>query len=292
MPDIALRIGTVRAWLLDCGVFRYDGGLIFGAVPRATWERYYPPDADHLVPVGLRPLLIESGEGYVLVNTGLPPGDPGLPFDPPGYRPLEAALRELGVRGEEIVAVVLTHLHPDHTGGSLTSTDGALAPAFPAARYFVQREEAAAAAFPNERTRADYDPRQLQVLDESGALEVVAGTYRVNQHVWLVPAPGHTAGQQLVRIVSEGKSALYLSDLAIVPIQAERLAWISALDIAPMQSLESKRELLGRAVEEETLLLFEHEPDTSRSVGYLRPDGKRWRFEPSPGDLTRSLPRR
>ena len=45
-------------------------------------------------------------------------------------------------------------------------------------------------------------------------------------------------------------AALYVSDLAIFPVQAERLTWISALDTHPMVSLESKRELLGRAVAE------------------------------------------
>lgn len=280
MTDIALQIGSVRAWLLDCGVFRYDGGLIFGAVPRATWERYYQPNADHLVPIGLRPLLIEGTEGYVLVDTGLPAEDPGIPFDSPGHRPVPEALRDLGVSPEAITAVVLTHLHPDHIGSNFAPGHGRSVLAFPAAKYYVQREEAAAAAFPNERTRADYDPEHLRALGDTGALRVVAGTYRLDEHIWLVPAPGHTVGQQVVRIVSEGQSALYLSDLAIVPIQAERLAWISALDVAPMQSLESKREILGRAVEEESLILFEHEPDPNRSVGYLRPQAKRWRFEP------------
>lgn len=280
MPPLSVSLGSVRVWLLDCGVFRYDGGLIFGAVPRASWERHYAPDDRHLVPIGLRPLLIRDGSDLILVNTGLPAEDPGIPFDPPGHKPVAQALAEMGVDPAEVSAVVLTHLHPDHVGGNLVGENEGVGLAYSNARYYVQRDEAAACAFPNERTRADYSPEHLATLAASGRLQVIAGTFHLTPHVRLVPARGHTAGHQVVRIEDEGLSALYLSDLAILPVQAERLAWISALDVEPMQTLESKREILGRAVEEHTLLLFEHEPDPARCAGYLERDGRRWRFRP------------
>ncbi len=282
MPPLSLRVGSVRAWLLDCGVFRYDGGLIFGAVPRATWERHYAPNHQHLVPIGLRPLLIRDGSDVILVDTGLPADDPGIPFDPPGHTPVARALDDLGVAPEEVTAVVLTHLHPDHIGGNLTGKGEDAGLAYPNARYYVQRDEAAACAYPNERTRADYSPEHLATLAASGRLRVIAGAFRLTEHVSLAPARGHTAGHQVVRIDDEGSSALYLSDLAILPVQAERLAWISALDVEPMQTLESKREILGRAMEEGTLLLFTHEPDQARCAGYLERQGKRLRFRPQP----------
>jgi len=282
VTDTSFSIGTVRGWLLDCGVFRYDGGLIFGAVPKASWSQYYPADEHNRVRIGLRPLLIQDGPHLILVNTGLPAEDPGIPFDPPGHRPVSRALAERGVSPEQVTAVVLTHLHPDHVGGNLITEDGEERLFFPDARCYVQRAEAAACAYPNERTRADYDPAHLAALAASGRLEVVAGTHPVSPHVRVEPAPGHTDGHQVVRIEDGGQSALYVSDLAIIPVQAERLAWISALDVAPMQTLESKREILGRAVEEGTLLLFEHEPDLQRCLGYLERQGKRWRYRPRP----------
>jgi len=280
MAHIELRVGGVEVWLLDCGAFRYDGGVIFGAVPKTSWQEYHAPDADNRISVGLRPLLIRQENGFLLVNTGLPEADAGVPFDPPGLEPIRQALAEVGVSPEEVTAVALTHLHPDHVGGNLVMDQGRLQPAFPRARYLVQRAEAAAASFPNERTRADYDPAQLEALRQAGVLEIVSGRQRLSKTVQLLPAPGHTPGQQCVHIADRGESALYTTDLAIVPVQAERLAWISALDTHPRQSLESKRDLLGRAVEEGTLLLFEHEPDDGRCLGRLLPNGKRWRFQP------------
>ncbi|MGQ9554302.1 MAG: MBL fold metallo-hydrolase [Anaerolineae bacterium] len=280
MAHIELKVGDVHVWLLDCGAFRYDGGVIFGAVPKTSWQVYHLPDSENRISVGLRPLLIRQEDGFLLVNTALPEDDPGLPSDPPGFRPVRQALAEVGISPEEVAAVVLTHLHPDHIGGNLIVDEGQWRPAFPKARYLVQRAEAAAATFPNERTRADYDPTQLEALRQAGVLQLVNGRQRLSKAVQLLPAPGHTPGQQCVYIADGGESALYTTDLAIVPVQAERLTWISALDTHPMQSLESKRELLGRAVEEGTLLLFEHEPDDARCWGRLLPDNKRWRFLP------------
>ncbi|MHB0876239.1 MAG: MBL fold metallo-hydrolase [Anaerolineae bacterium] len=276
MSSIALTVGGVRAWLLDCGSFPFDGGGLFGAVPKTSWTQHYAADSLNRVEVALRPLLIEDHEGWVLVDTGLPAG--GEEAD--GHlRPVAAALAEVGVAAEAVSAVVLTHLHPDHVGGNFAEA-GSARPAFPSARYYLQREEAAAAAYPNERTRADYDESQVRRLEAAGVLRTVSGTLHLSQAVTLLPAPGHTPGHQCVLVSGAGESALYVSDLAIFPIQAERLAWISALDTHPMVSLESKRELLGRAAEEGWLLLFAHEPDPALAAGRLKMAGKRWRFVP------------
>lgn len=276
MAHRRLAVGGVALWLLDCGGFRYDGGVIFGAVPKAAWQRAYPADDANLVPFALRPLLVEGEDGLILVNAGLPEDGGGMAQATPV--PVVRALAEVGVGADDITAVVLTHLHSDHIGGSLTGETGGLEPAFLRARYLVQAAEVAAATFTNERTRADYVGEQVTALQRAGVLQPVRGTHRLSRAVRLAPAPGHTPGHQCLEVRDDGESAVYVSDLAVVPIQAERLAWISALDTHPMRSLESKREVLGRAVERRSLVLFEHEPDDARAVGRLVPAGKRWAF--------------
>jgi glyoxylase-like metal-dependent hydrolase (beta-lactamase superfamily II) len=277
MGNLNLHVGHCRAWLLDCGCFPYDGGALFGAVPKVAWGQHYAADDQNRVKVALRPLLIQDGDGWVLVDTGLPAGEP----DGEDLRPVAAAMAEAGVAPEAVTSVVLTHLHPDHVGGDF-ATDGDLRPAFPNALFYAQREEAAAASFPNERTRADYDDRHVRRLERAGVLRTVSGTYRLSPHVTLLPSAGHTPGHQCVLLADGDAGALYVSDLAIFPVQAERLTWISALDTQPMVSLESKRELLGRAVAEGWQIVFEHEPDPLRAVGKLVPTGRRWRFIPDP----------
>jgi glyoxylase-like metal-dependent hydrolase (beta-lactamase superfamily II) len=278
MRTIELELQGLKAWLLDCGTFRHDGGVIFGPVPKQEWSKYCQADEANRILLAIRPLLVASESGYVLVNAGW--AGPEGQGSAPGTRPISAALGELGLEPESIAVVILTHLHPDHIGGLFLGSGTARRPFFARARHLVQRAEAAAAAYPNERTRADYDPGALRCLEEAGLLTLLPGSCRVDRHVRALLCPGHTPGHQCVRLESGMHSALYPSDLAALPVQAERLAWVQGLDLEPLRTLESKRSILGQAVEEGSYLLFEHEPDDERAVGRLVPSGKRWRFQP------------
>ena len=63
---IRFRIAAVeagRAW--------FDGGAIFGVVPRPLWSRFAEPDAHNRVALALRPLLILDDSRRILVDTGM-----------------------------------------------------------------------------------------------------------------------------------------------------------------------------------------------------------------------------
>ena len=66
----------------------------------------------------------------------------------------------------------------------------------------------------------------------------------------------------------------YIGELSQDPVMLERLAWISAFDVLPLVSLETKRRLLEWAVEKRALLVSVHAPYPG--LGRLRmDDGKR-----------------
>ena len=70
---------------------------------------------------------------------------------------------------------------------------------------------------------------------------------------------------------SGGAKALYVADL--MPTAAHvPLPWIMGYDVEPLVTLESKRGVLKRAVEEDWLLIFEH--DASVPWGRVVRDGK------------------
>ena len=94
---------------------------------------------------------------------------------------------------------------------------------------------------------------------ECGLLDVVDGPQRLAPGVRTDIAPGHTAYIQTVWVEDGGESLLFLTDAASWAVHLERLPWVPAFDIAPLQSLESKRRLRQAAAERDALLVFQHD---------------------------------
>jgi glyoxylase-like metal-dependent hydrolase (beta-lactamase superfamily II) len=172
---------------------------MFGVVPRPLWEKRIPPDDRHRIPLSLRCLLVEAPTALVLVDTGIGHKESekfrdiyGVDNDGDPTR-LEDGIRSLGYRVEDVDLVVNTHLHFDHAGGNTRlSEDGALQPAFPRARYVVQKEELRFARLPNERIRASYMEKNFDPVDEAGLWDLAEGSLPVAEGVRLLPTPGHT----------------------------------------------------------------------------------------------------
>ena len=74
-----------------------------------------------------------------------------------------------------------------------------------------------------------------------------------------------------MKIESEGQTAFYLGDL-IPTVSHLPLPYIMGYDLYPIQTLETKRWVLDRALEEKWLLLFEHDPLIQ--AGHVRKDGE------------------
>jgi glyoxylase-like metal-dependent hydrolase (beta-lactamase superfamily II) len=283
------RLGDLELCVVDDGVIRQDAGATFGLVPRVMWERYTPDlDDQNRIPVGNNSLLVRSGGKTVLLDTGVGTKltrAPGAMDIEQSGRLFESLTRK-GIRPDEIDVVVNTHLHFDHCGGNTVSTDSTPVPAFPRARYFVQKGEWEAASHPNERTRGTYLAENFEPLEDARQIELVSGEVEVMQGVRVVPAPGHTEDHCVIELESGGQYALYVGELSQHPVMLERLAWISAFDVLPLVSLETKRRMMDWAVEKRALLVSVHAPFPG--LGRLRvEDGKRkWDQERADGPDT------
>ena len=82
--------------------------------------------------------------------------------------------------------------------------------------------------------------------------------------------PGHTPGHMSVLLESEGQFALLLADMATYAVHFERLGWMTAYDVEPLVTLETKRRWQAWALERDALLCFPHDPQ--RPAGRLRKD--------------------
>ena len=276
-------LGDFRVHALEAGTQRLDGGAMFGVVPKPLWERRIPADERNRIPLALRCLLVETRDALVLIETGLGNKEDAKFRDiygvdnaasPGSGAPdrLQEAVRLAGFSPEDVAVVVNTHLHFDHAGGNtFRDAEGAVRLSFPSARYHVQRGEWDWAHRANERTQASYLPDNFVPVMEAGRLELVEGAVEIVPGIATLPTPGHCPFHQSVLVRSGGETACFMAD--VVPTMAHLpLPWIMGYDVEPLVTLESKRALLRRAVDERWLLVSTHDPATP--WGYVEADAK------------------
>lgn len=258
MP-VSRRLGSLDLMVVSDGSYYQDAGAVFGIVPRVMWERLgIEMNARYQMRLGLNSLLVLSQGRTVLIETGVGEKERPLRQTERNGGTLLDGLRGAGVAPDDVDVVVNTHLHADHCGWNTRRDGDAWAPTFPRARYLIQRAEWDAAVAPNERTRATYLAENMEPLVKSGQLELLDGETRVTDEISIVPAFGHSAGHAVVVLASGGESAVYVGDMVQHPAQLERLAWISSFDVYPLEAMETKRGVVGRAVAERQLVVSVH----------------------------------
>jgi glyoxylase-like metal-dependent hydrolase (beta-lactamase superfamily II) len=258
-----MELGNLRLRMLNAGNLRLDGGAMHGVVPKTLWSTLVSCDAENRVPYSTSCLLVEADGRHLLIETGN--GDKYSPKERRLYaieeRTIVTALAEVGVAPEVIDLVVLTHLHFDHAGGATRLEGGRLRPTFPRARYVVQSRELEDATHVHERNRASYLARDFVPLLEAGVLDQIDGEAEVAPGVRALPTPGHCPGHQSVLIDGgHGQRALFLGDVVPTSVHV-RLPFIMAYDLEPAVTLDTKRGLFERAIDEGWLLCFGHDPE-------------------------------
>jgi glyoxylase-like metal-dependent hydrolase (beta-lactamase superfamily II) len=271
-----LELGALRVHVVPGGRFALDGGAMFGVVPRVLWEKTDPPDDLNRVALSCNVALIETAGLRVLVDPGL--GDKWsdkerrlMRIDPSAT--VGGGLAELGLRAEEVDLVINTHLHFDHAGGNTVLADGHPRPAFPRARYLVQAGEWEDATHPHERNHASYRPEDFLPLAEAGLLQRLEGEVEVAPGVRVLPVGGHTAHHQVVVVESGGRTLVIPTDL--LPTASHLpLPFIMGYDLFPLATLEAKRALLRRVIDDGWWMLFYHDPRVA--IGSVKQEGGRY----------------
>jgi len=258
------KVGRLSCHALEGGRQHLDGGAMFGVVPKVLWERRIPADERNRIPLALRCLLVEHGDGLVLIDTGIGNKENEKFRDIYGVQnegangrtQLEDALGEVGHRPEDVRWVINTHLHFDHAGGDTwRDPGGQVGLAFPRARYVVQKGELDFARHTNERTAGSYLAHNFQGVP----FQLIAGEAEILPGIRGIPTPGHVPYHQSVLIESGGERACFIADL--VPTSAHLpLPWIMGYDLEPLVTLETRRRIYERAEAEQWLLVFEHDP--------------------------------
>ncbi|MBI4869289.1 MAG: MBL fold metallo-hydrolase [Candidatus Wallbacteria bacterium] len=274
-----MRAGPYELTPVNDGRFALDGGAMFGTVPRVLWEKTNPPDAKNRIDMALRTLLIRGEGRTILVDTGIGAKFPDKQAEMFNVRRrgegLLDGLLALGVRPADVTDVVISHLHFDHAGGATRrDATGTVVPTFPSAAIHVQRANLETACCPNERERASYLAENVEPLAAAGHLVRHEGELELAPGVRLVPAEGHTRGMQAVLVSVPGCSPVfYPADL--IPTSSHlKIPWVMGYDLWPLTVMEEKKRLLARAVAEDWIVVFEHDPKLPACrVGF---DGKNY----------------
>lgn len=257
-----MKIGKYKLTFLETGTFGLDGGAMFGIIPKPLWQKNTLADENNRITLGARCLLLESDSKKILVETGM--GDHwdakfmsiyNVDFS---SNNLDKSLANYGLKNDDITDVILTHLHFDHTGGSTKLIDGKFVPAFPNAKYHVQKEHFNWALNPTDRDKGSFIPHTFIPLYENGMLNFSDGDSYFDDELQFLTINGHTISQQMLKLSDSSNTFLFCADL-IPTMHHIPIPYVMGYDIQPLHTVEEKQKYLKLAVDENWKLIFGHD---------------------------------
>ncbi len=259
-----MKIGKYELKIIISGYFWLDGGAMFGIIPKPLWEKTNPTDSANRIKLSTRNLLLLNGDRKILIDSGM-----GNKWDAKSKSiysinqnefSLDNELVKAGISASEITDVIITHLHFDHTGGSIKLENEKFIPAFPNAKYHVQRKNFEWAVNPSERDRGSYIKENFIPLYEAGVLNLIDNNIKFDDEIEFLVVNGHTFSQQLVKISDSSSTILYCGDL--IPTSSHiPIPYVMGYDLQPLVAVQEKKNILSQVNEEQWKLFFEHDPE-------------------------------
>jgi glyoxylase-like metal-dependent hydrolase (beta-lactamase superfamily II) len=253
---------------IETGNFKLDGGAMFGVVPKTLWSRTNPADANNMIDIAARCLLIEDGGRLILIDAGT--GDKQSDkffsyYHRWGPHSLDGSLKKAGFHRDDITDVFLTHLHFDHCGGAIgwnKERTGYL-PAFKNATFWSNEDHWKWATEPNAREKASFLRENILPMQECGRLKFIPRDGMAFQKesplgFGILFVDGHTDKQMIPHIPYKGKTLVFMADL-LPTVGHIPLPYIMGYDTRPLLTLEEKALFLKDAVEQEYVLFLEHD---------------------------------
>ncbi len=245
---------------------------MFGVVPKSLWSRTNPADANNMIDIAARCLLIEDGNRLILIDNGMGTKQSDKFF---GYyyqwgnHSLDSSLKKHGFHRDDITDVFMTHLHFDHCGGSIqwNKDRTGYEPAFKNATFWTDKDHWRWATDPNPREKASFFKENLMPMQESGQLKFVGGPTSKGGEMFLEKSElgfdilfvdGHTEKMMIPHIKYKGKTLVFAADL-VPTVGHIPVSYLTGYDTRPLLTMAEKEHFLATAVENDYYLFLEHD---------------------------------
>jgi glyoxylase-like metal-dependent hydrolase (beta-lactamase superfamily II) len=261
MQNRSIMLGDFELTSISDGTYVADGGAFFGIIPKVMWERKVSADQLNRITVSCNSVLVRTGSQNILIETGI--GNKLEDKRKKIFEPQEKLLENLqsaGVSPENIDIVINSHLHFDHCGWNTVYKNGQAVATFPNAKYYAPKGEWEHGRLQLERDRVSYLSPNYDPLIQSGQMQLVDGNAEIVPGISVEVWPGHTRHMWAVLIRSGGRTACYISDLVPTTWHLDPV-WAMAYDLFPLEVLENRKRYYARAVPEQWLTIFTHDPN-------------------------------
>jgi glyoxylase-like metal-dependent hydrolase (beta-lactamase superfamily II) len=258
----------MKLYPIESGNFKLDGGAMFGVVPKTIWNKTNPADANNLIDIAARCLLIEEGNRLILIDTGMGNKQSDKFF---GYyslwgsHTLDGSLAKYGFHRDDITDVFMTHLHFDHCGGSIewNSDKTGYEAAFKNAKFWTNENHWEWATKPNAREKASFLSENILPMQESGQLNFID---RPNSDFGFCEelgfdifyVDGHTEKQMIPYIKYQDKTIVFCADLLATAGHIP-LPYVMGYDTRPLLTMPEKAKFLNAAADHQHYLFLEHD---------------------------------
>jgi glyoxylase-like metal-dependent hydrolase (beta-lactamase superfamily II) len=229
------------------------------------------------VELSVNAYLVKANNKLILIDAGTADAfGPSL-----GY--LTKSLDNAGYRPDQIDAVLVTHIHPDHIGG-LMDGDKMV---FPNATIYISKPEADFWLTEESRKKA---PEGLKFYFQNAQLKVgpylKAGKVKTFEYggelfpgIMPIASPGHTPGHTFYALESKGQKLVFWGDVVhVASVQLTDPSVAIQYDVDPKAAAFQRKKAFNDAAKYSYWVAGDHL--SFPGIGHLRRDGSKYVWVP------------